>query len=559
MPRKSRSSSVVRNVALCYVRFSVTKDSSDLTSPERQRANIQAACNKYGWIPEWYEDTIGHKSATKEDNRPAWLALKMRLTDSDVVALVVNEQSRAMRNAWRAIKLFEELPSYNVVLHLAASDRTLDITSPDGRMTAYFQAFIDDMYALDASRRAKDSVTYRKGKGESIGIPPFGTIRDENGHLIPRTDGAWLMPDGTFQAGKDKNQPPHPDALWRGYYECAERILLIYKDNQHGYNYIAGYLNDEGWAFRDRRNQPREIKLDDVRRVTSNWREYAGLVTKGRAKERIANEIESPSEVLYNTGRAVFDLDLLRAVARTQEKRSITTKPTGTVRSAHIFALSHLLYCAHCENLAQESNNPKLRARIIGWKQRGKLRYRHSESNKCTCGTNSVFSHVIEDDFARLISILDVQPKVIELMAELAIQSQFRDAHDERENLDEQKKIAIIKHHRALRNNLTLFQNGEIEGEEYYRQKDYHERQIAHWEARTSDKQKVILELSTCMEMVKRLKQFWGITEGEDRKLLAHSLFDEILYDLDTHRIVDFKVKAWAEPFVMLRAALYED
>lgn len=138
----SKQALIDRKVALCYIRLSVTKEASDLTSPERQRANIQVACDKYGWIPEWYEDTLGHKSATKEDNRPAWLALKARLNDPDVIALVVNEQSRAMRNAWRAIKLFEELPGYGVVLHLAAADRTLDITSPDGRMSAYFQAYV---------------------------------------------------------------------------------------------------------------------------------------------------------------------------------------------------------------------------------------------------------------------------------------------------------------------------------------------------------------------------------------------------------------------------------
>lgn len=157
-----------RKVALCYIRLSVTKETSDLTSPERQRANIEAACRKYDWTPEWYEDAKGHKSATKEENRPAWQELKTRLKDADVAALVVNEQSRAMRNAWRAIKLFEELPAYGVVLHLAALDRTIDITTPDGRMSAYIQAFLDDLYALDARRRSLDSVKYRKGKNITI-------------------------------------------------------------------------------------------------------------------------------------------------------------------------------------------------------------------------------------------------------------------------------------------------------------------------------------------------------------------------------------------------------
>ncbi len=550
-----------RKVALCYIRLSQTRNASDLTSPERQRANIELACQKYGWIPEWYEDAKGHKSATKEHNRPAWLALKERLKDPDVVAIVVNEQSRAMRNAWRAIKLFEELPHYGIKLYLASIDRTIDISTPDGRMTAYFQAFMDDLYALDASRRALDSVSHRKRKGESIGIPPFGTIRDENGHLISTPYGAWFMPDGSFVAGKRGDEPSHPEALWRGYYDCAKLILETYAKNLHGYGWIAEELNHLGWAFRDRWNAPRLLKLDDVRRVTSAWREYAGLVLQGKARDRIAAKIENPTDILCDTGHAVFDLALLRQVAEIQEKRSIVVHPTGTKREAYIFPLSDLLYCAHCDVEAAKEENPKLRSRIIGHqKQTQRLRYRHSERRRCGCHNQSVLAEEIEADFSRLIDILQVQPTAIDLMAELAIQSRFGNLGSEDEaTLEEQKTVAIAKHRRALKNNLTLFQDGEIEAEEYYRQKDHHERQIAHWEARTSDKQKIRLELTTTIEMVRRLKDFWSITSGEDRKLLAHSLFDEIVYDLDRKRIVDFTIKSWAEPFLILRAALYPD
>lgn len=527
MPRKP---SVQRNVALCYVRLSVTKDASDLTSPERQRANIEAVCKKYGWTPEWYEDAKGHKSATKEDNRPAWLALKARLTDPDVAAIVVNEQSRAMRNAWRAIKLFEELPSYDIKLHLAAIDRTIDISTPDGRMTAYFQAFMDDLFALDASRRARDSVTYRKGRGESIGIPPFGTIRNDDGYLIPTPYGAWLLPDGSFQAGKEGDEPPNPDAVWRSYYECAHLILELYRKNLHGYIWIAQELNRLGWAFRDRWNNPRLLTLDDVRRVTSAWREYAGIVLQGKAANRIAANLENPTSILFDTGHAVFDLDLLRDVAETQEARSIVTRAVGTVRVARVFPLTELLYCARCDAEAIEADNPSFRSRMIGQQKRTQApRYRHSERRRCGCSNRSVVADEVEEDFRRLVDILQVHPEAIQLMAELAIQSQFGIGREEEADLEEQKKVAIAKHRRALKNNLALFQDGEIEAEEYHRQKDRHERQIAYWEARTTDKQKITLELTTCMEMVRWLKEFWNYTAGEDRKMLAHSLFDEVV------------------------------
>ncbi len=73
------TSLVPRTVALCYVRLSYTRDNDDKNSPTRQRANIEAICQKNGWITEWYEDAEGHKSGRDIKNRPGWLALKDRL------------------------------------------------------------------------------------------------------------------------------------------------------------------------------------------------------------------------------------------------------------------------------------------------------------------------------------------------------------------------------------------------------------------------------------------------------------------------------------------------
>ena len=41
-----------------------------------------------------------------------------------------------------------------------------------------------------------------------------------------------------------------------------------------------------------------------------------------------------------------------------------------------------------------------------------------------------------------------------------------------------------------------------------------------------------------------------------DRQAFAHSLVEEIIYNLDTRRIVGFKMKPWAESFLQLRVAL---
>jgi DNA invertase Pin-like site-specific DNA recombinase len=114
MSSANRPTPPQRVTALCYVRLSVTRDESDLNSPERQRANIQAECDRHGWTPEWYEDVEGHKSGTQEDNRPGWLALKNRLGDSDVVAVVANDLSRLHRKGWRVGNLIDMLEKYGI-------------------------------------------------------------------------------------------------------------------------------------------------------------------------------------------------------------------------------------------------------------------------------------------------------------------------------------------------------------------------------------------------------------------------------------------------------------
>ncbi|MBK8139413.1 MAG: hypothetical protein IPK52_26970 [Chloroflexi bacterium] len=200
-----------------------------------------------------------------------------------------------MRNAWRAIKLFEELPAYGVKLHLAGLDRMIDITTPDGPHDALMRAFLDDLLMLDASQRAKDGVQYRHAKGETSGIPPFGTIRERKARR--QFAGAWLMPDGSVASGENSTEPPRGSAVWRGYFGFAERILRLYRTDTLGYKRIAQTVTSEGYQFRDRRGQPRSINSDDARRVVANWRAYAGLVGYGRAKEVIAHKQQDAASV----------------------------------------------------------------------------------------------------------------------------------------------------------------------------------------------------------------------------------------------------------------------
>ncbi len=559
--KKKQLLSLPRNVALCYVRLSYTRVGDDPDSPERQRANILATCQARGWIPEWYQDVDGHKSGRHEKNRPGWLALKARLGDPDVVALVANDLARLHRKGWRVGNLLEFVEEHGVTLVLAAPGRNLDMSSPMGRVAVMIAAMMDEYYAADVAQRQKDNVAYRRGLGKSVGIPPFGSVRAGDGYLRPSHRGAWLMPDRTHIAGRQGEAPPDPQATWRGYYDCAERILNLYKVNKEGMDTIAYQMNSEGWAFKDRWGNPRPITRDDIRRVVGAWREYAGLVVGGRAKDRNASLIENPTEILYDTGHAIFDLELLRLVGEVQSGRSVTLRAPGIKQHAHPYALTNLLFCAHCEQSARDKNNPTLRSPLSGWNRYGTLRYRHVEGRQCATENRSVPIKCVEDDFSRLINLLTVSTDALPLLVELSIQSERagQSITDSGIDPEAEKQQAIAKYKRRIEAARHLYEDGDLSREEYLKRKEQNEREIAHWEARTTETEKAALELAMCMEAVDKLARLWNMASDEDRQGMARTLFEYVVYDLDTRRITDFRLKSWADRFLVLRASLYDD
>jgi DNA invertase Pin-like site-specific DNA recombinase len=321
MTQGSKTRHIKRTVALCYIRQSQTRDENDMDSPDRQRANIQIACDQNGWAPEWYEDAEGHKSGTKVTNRPGWMALHARLGDPDVAALVANDLARLHRKGWRVGELLDFVDEHGVKLVLAAPGKQMDFSTPQGRIVAQLSAIFDEWYAVDIAQRAKDSISHRKRRGITVGLPPFGTVRDDNGYLTPSGEGARLPPDRTYATG-NQHKPPMPRAIWRGYFECAEYILKSYAINRHGIDAIAYKMQTEGWPFRDRHGNPRPIHSEDIRRVISNWAEYGGHVSQRRARERHALDLKIDKIDLIEE-RSVFPVELLYRVAQVRRERSI--------------------------------------------------------------------------------------------------------------------------------------------------------------------------------------------------------------------------------------------
>lgn len=545
-------------VALCYVRQSYTRDDDDTNSPERQRDNIERILKRNGWIAEWYEDVGGHKSGQYEDNRPAWLQLKERLEDEDVVALIANDLSRLHRNIANISSLVDTLQTTNISLILAASDITIDTSTLMGQMFAQFSGLMDAYYAKDISAKAKDSIAYRKRQGKVVGLPPFGTTRDEEGYLIPTHEGAWYLPDGTFAKGT-LEEIPAENALWRNYFDCAKYILTLFAENAQGMEKIAYQLNEEGWAFRDRWGNPRTIERDDIRRVVSNWPTYGGLVMDKRNKDRPGYEELDAETIEFVEERAVMPIDLIRKVALVRQQRTIRPKE-GKTRKAYSYPMSVITRCAHCERLADEQGDDKLRTSFTGRRDdSGVRRYKHRDGVKCGCKNRSVPCDILDADVIRLIRLMTIDSDMVKYMTEFAIQADKAQGMVEEVDVETQKQEAIALARRRIKAAVVLFDEGRIDYQGYRERIDKYEREISYWQSRTTEAEKIAFELAKCVEAVTEIDRLWDTTEPETKQRLARNLFEYVIYNLDTRRIEGYKLHAWAEKFVTIRTALYDD
>jgi hypothetical protein len=196
-----------------------------------------------------------------------------------------------------------------------------------------------------------------------------------------------------------------------------------------------------------------------------------------------------------------------------------------------------------------------------GWNRYGTLRYRHIEGRKCAAKNRSVHIQTIEEDLGRLINLLTLSADALPLLIELSIQSERAGQPINPNGIDpeEEKQQAIAKCKRRIDAAHHLYEDGDLSREEYLKRKEQNEREIAHWEARTTETEKAALELAMCMEVVDKLARVWAMSSDEDRQGMARTLFEYVVYDLDTHRIADFRLKSWADRFLALRASLYDN
>ena len=265
---------------------------------------------------------------------------------------------------------------------------------------------------------------------------------------------------------------------------------------------------------------------------------------------------EDISAVTLDPDRAVMPIDLLHKVALIRQKR--TTEPRRT-RTHNVKVPYPLSVVAHCYRCDQQSETLAGRtATLQGYTtSSGARRYRHSAGMTCGCRKRSVLESVIDREFERILDNLIVKPEYMELMERIVLQevSRFTEQPDAAD-LEQQKAEAIAQCRHRLERSRFLYMEGDISKEEYIHVRETNEQEIAHWQARTVHQQQVLIEMVTVLGTLTNLKRVWYDGTAEDKRGLVNAVFESLYFDLDTDRIVDFRLKPWADQYLVVCATM---
>lgn len=419
--------------ALGYIRRSVIKVGQRTDSPAKQRANIERICADKGWQVEWYEDAAEgkHFSGRSEEHRPAWQELKRQLTRPDVAAVAVNSLDRASRSPKDFFNFLDELEKHDVAL--VSCKEQFDTTTPMGRAFLGILMIVASLESDMASERVSSTIAFRKDKGLHWGNTPYGYQK---------------LDDGTMVESKDA--------------PTIREVYELYASGQWSYYGIAQHLNDQGHRMTNRHRERKPFDKKNIRIFIQNHWLYRGwIMTNGHNGNHVFehDEINPPDGAVPGQFPPLISEDLAVSVAQALKMRQNMAPKR---RPDHVYLLTPILHCALC-------GEP-----LRGKPTRDAYYYAHSKQT-CLRGYGNIPEEPLDQqmiDMLRDFRIPDnwraaLQQKLQERIAAIQSPAQRQVTED------------VARLHRSLERLRNVYVYGDIEPEEYERQRDALREKIA--------------------------------------------------------------------------------
>jgi DNA invertase Pin-like site-specific DNA recombinase len=514
MPRKTTSDTAARTVALCYLRKSVVRGDAEYGSVEQQRAAVAKIVEERGWRAEWYEDAEGHRSGRKEKGRPRWLALRTRIGDADVAAVVAHRMERLSRSVRDFGDLIEFCARHNVALITA--DRMIDTGSVNNAYTTVQSNVLMSLAQFEsdiASQRMKERVAYKDSLGINHGKPPFGMTRSGEGN------------EARFTGNADA--------------PAVVRCLELYAGGM-SYDAAAERLNRDAVGFRARSGGVTRWGRESVRTVAGNVLRYAGFHIPQDGYDAKANRVELAGDGDHCDRWAsklgawvspavepIITRQLANAVIERRHRNQLAGKP-----ATQPFILSPI---AHWQG-----------RKLVGDGRLNGTRFYRTRQSGVSIDANKAEAHAIAK-----LSELTIPPELRDgvRMSLLGRMSDARmDAIRQRADEAERKKAVL----------LDLHLDGRIDRDAYNKRYDEAERELRMARAELS----APAEVERAMDQLSGMAAMLATSSPERRKRVVLGTFERIELNEDGE-IVAADWKPWARyiwiELQMLRGGYYAE
>lgn len=297
-----------------------TKESQSITSQRNYIMNYLKE-NNYMLCKEYVDDGI---SGTTFD-RPGLEELLLDIKNKKINLVVTKDLSRLGRNNGKmSILLDEYFVKYNV--RFIAINDNYDNSNNETTELVWLKNGINEMYALDISKKVKSSLKIRKKQGLYTG---------------------WKAPYGYKRSNKDYHKliPDKNASL------IVRKIFdLALKNN---YSQIARILNNENIetpsSYANISYMHPEWSPTTIKEILTN-QTYLGHTVQGKRKKisyKLKKETKVKEEdwiIVKNTHEAIIDTNLFNQVQDRISKRNNKNETKTT------YLLSNLLYCKECHH-----------------------------------------------------------------------------------------------------------------------------------------------------------------------------------------------------------------
>lgn len=356
-----------------YLRLSkddnTNKESESITN-QRNYILKYLKDNNYTLYKEYVDDGI---SGTIFE-RPGLEEMLQDIKKGKINLVITKDLSRLGRNNGKmSILLDEYFVNYNV-RYIAINDNYDNYSDDSSKELVWLKNGINEMYALDISKKVKSSLNIRKEQGLYTG---------------------WKAPYG-YKRKKDNYHKLIPDNKTK---EIVKKIFSLSLENKN-YSQIARYLTDKNIptpsTYANINYTHPEWNPTTIKEILTN-KVYLGHTVQGKRKKlsyKLKKEIKVPKEnwiVVENTHEAIIDLKTFNLV----QKKLINKKRKNKIKEKYLF--SNLLYCKECNhsiNIIKSNDKKRLYCSCS---------YYRRNSKKKLCTPHSMNYKKLEKDIIKKI------------------------------------------------------------------------------------------------------------------------------------------------------------